>query len=148
MRQLFSELQAKGSYITENYNNDQFEEILKINYDNLLIPLNYIDQTRLKKTNLKLLVFQNEYIFSKFQKWVSDYRINEKEATKIFHLYPQGNIINNTFIMLVTRKTENNYFMYEYNNLIIEMLNKISLFIKTNTNDYKNPDGILKELKI
>lgn len=148
MRQLFSELQAKGSYITENYNNDQFEEILKINYDNLLIPLNYIDQTRLKKTNLKLLVFQNEYIFSKFQKWVSDYRINEKEATKIFHLYRQGNIINNTFILLVTRKTENNYFMYEYNNLIIEMLNKISLFIKTNTNDYKNPDGILKELKI
>ncbi len=148
MRQLFSELQAKGSYITENYNNDQFEEILKINYDNLLIPLNYTDQTRSKKTNLKLLVFQNEYIFYKFQKWVSDYRINEKEATKIFHLYGQHNIINNTFIMLVTRKTENNYFICEYNNLIIEMLNKISLFIKTNTNDYKNPDGILKELKI
>lgn len=134
MKKLYAELANKGSYIAENYNDEQFEEILKISEDNLLIPLEYKDQMMPKKTNLKLLIFQNEYIYGCFVNWITNHTIAGIKTTERFHFFLQHHSINNTFIGLLTPKTEYNYFKAENQNLITEKMNKISTFLKLDWN--------------
>lgn len=134
MKKLYAELANKGSYITENYNDEQFEEILKISEDNLLIPLEYKDQMMPKKTNLKLLVFQNEYIFGRFVTWINNHKIAGIKITERYHFFGQHQSINNTFIGLLTPKTEYNYFIAENQNLITEKMNNVSKFLKSHCN--------------
>lgn len=148
MKKLYAELANKGSYIAESYNDKKFEEILKISKDNLLIPLEYRDQTMPKKTNLKLLVFQNEYIFGRFVKWITNHKIAGIKTTKSFHFFGEHHSINNTFIVLLTPKTEYNYFMAENQNLILEKMHKISTFLKLDYNDNLEVDMIFREMNM
>lgn len=138
MKKIYAELEAKGSYIRASYTEEQFQETLKISKDNLLIALDYKDVDIPKRTNLKLLVFQNEYVFNRYQKWISKYLINGIKTTKSFHFYRQHHSISNTYIGLLTPKTEYNYFMGENQSLITEKLDKIAKLLGSDLeNDIK-----------
>lgn len=145
MKKLYAELANKGSYITENYNDKQFEEILEISKDNLLIPLEYKDQMMPKNTNLKLVVFQNEYIYSRFDKWITNHTIAGIKTIEKFHYFREHHSINNTFIGLFTPKTEYNYFMGENRNLILEKMHKISTFLKVERDSNLQVNKIFEE---
>ncbi|WP_418264187.1 hypothetical protein [Flavobacterium faecale] len=130
MKKVYAELDNKGSYITENWSKTQYEETLTISKDHFLIPLDYIDQNISKRTRLKLLVFQNEEVFNRFLSWFSVHYICKIKTYKRFHFYSQHNFILNTYIVLLTPKTEYNYFMSENKNLITEKFNMVSRFLK------------------
>ena len=138
MKKVIAELKNKGSYITESYNEAHFQETLKISEDNLLIALDYKDLDKPKRTNLKLLVFQNEEVFNRYKKWISKHLINGIKTTKRFHFYSPHHSISNTYTGLLTLKTEYNYFMGENQSLIIEKLDKIAKLLGSDLeNDIK-----------
>ena len=125
MKDAFVELKKRGSYITEISIDEIFIETLKIKKEDVFITLNYQDGPLNKCIKLKLLLFQNERVFNNYGKWISVNQIDGIKITKRFHFFIQHNFIFNTFLVLLTPKTECNYFMGKNKILIIEKLNKI-----------------------